>query len=101
MAKDITNEVLKILEKSKEGFKTNFAKRGIEVIISSIRIEQKNIETEELESAVSDYYSNLPCYKSLALKVGLVKKPITIEAYEEVLSYRLKHKSSDNLPELT
>ena len=49
MAKDITNEVLKILEKSKEGFKTNFAKRGIEVIISSIRIEQKNIETEELE----------------------------------------------------
>ena len=91
MVNEINNEILKILEKSKENFKTNLAKKSIDVIIHSIRIEQKNIETEELESAINDYYSNLSWYKNLALKVGLVKKPTTIEAYEDVLSYRQKN----------
>ena len=43
--------------------KTKFARRVITVLIRRLRIEEKNIDPEELKFAINDYYSNLPRYK--------------------------------------
>ena len=60
--------------------------RGLQILFYELRIEQKNIEKDQLELAINSYYSNLSWYKNLALKCRLIKVHPLVKAYEHVLT---------------
>ena len=41
------------------GLQTKFARREIQILFCELRIEEKNIEKDQLELAINSYYSNL------------------------------------------
>ena len=60
-------------------------KRKFQILLYEIKIEEKNIEKDELELAINSYYSNLSWHENLALKCGFMNVHPMVEAYENVL----------------